>query len=557
MNVAPVISRELRSAARQPFTYNLRVAGVALSLVTIFLTGSFAMSFANQQGLRLLEGIHFTLFWATWVLVPLGTADCLSRERREGTLGLLFLTPLKARDVVAAKGVAHALRALTLWVAVTPILMIPFLMGGVTWRFVVYSASIIFDSICWALAASILASAWGKARTQSLVMAAVLAVVSLYCMMWMLGYWTTEAGVWARIGFRGMGSLLPSAPPFTARSDQVVTTGWMVSGAGPLAGMQFIRTAPRGTLFWPALFTVISSVLALVVAILLAALHLRKVWQEGPPSPRLAWIEKTFCTPVIWVDFFRRWMRHKIERNPVGWLEQRRWSGRLVTWSWFAVIISLYSVILTDPNFFRNFGFFHTFIAWTLAGSIASTAAGSFRRERETGLLELLLVSPVGSGRLLLGRLRGLWGQFLLSAGTFIGLWAYLAYWMSPMTRDNANTDRIWFFGVTYLTLPVVGLYFSLLCRGFLSAFIFTLLAGLFAPFAALWILGNSFSILYAVASPFAAFFSGALRVFAYHPYLVAALIQGVMARYFGRDLFRRLESRRFPLDTAAIGSGG
>ena len=51
---------------------------------------------------------------AIWVLVPLLVADCLSRERREGTLGLLFLTPLTANDIVIAKGLSHGLRAVTL-----------------------------------------------------------------------------------------------------------------------------------------------------------------------------------------------------------------------------------------------------------------------------------------------------------------------------------------------------------------------------------------------------------------------------------------------------------
>jgi len=53
---------------------------------------------------------------------------------REGTLGLLFLTPLRPQDVVIAKGFAHGLRAMTLWLAVIPTLIIPFLVGGVGWR---------------------------------------------------------------------------------------------------------------------------------------------------------------------------------------------------------------------------------------------------------------------------------------------------------------------------------------------------------------------------------------------------------------------------------------
>src|SRR5947209_14959169 len=66
------------------------------------------------------------------------TADCLSEEKREGTLGLLFLTDLKGYDVVGGKLVATSLNAFYGLIAIFPVLAIPLLMGGVTngefWR---------------------------------------------------------------------------------------------------------------------------------------------------------------------------------------------------------------------------------------------------------------------------------------------------------------------------------------------------------------------------------------------------------------------------------------
>ena len=69
------------------------------------------------------------------------------------------------------------------------------------------------------------------------------------------------------------------------------------------------------------------------------------LWQEEPPSRRQVWWQRTFCTPVLWVSLLRRWMRWKLEHNPIGGSDQRTWSGRLVTWGWFAVIISIYSAV--------------------------------------------------------------------------------------------------------------------------------------------------------------------------------------------------------------------
>src|SRR5205823_10042704 len=108
----------------------------------------------------------------------------------------------------------------------------------------------------------------------------------------------------------------------------------------------------------------------------LAALSLRLRRQEEPPSARRLWWEKLFCTPVVWVGFFRWWMRWKLEHNPIGWLEQRTWSARLIMWSWFAIIASLdtYAADL----FRRDFDSVQGFFAWLLTGSIALSAAGSF-----------------------------------------------------------------------------------------------------------------------------------------------------------------------------------
>ena len=107
--------------------------------------------FEPALGSRLFAALHSTLFGAIWVLVPLLTADCISRERREGTLGLLFLTPLKGTDIVVAKGLVHGLRAMTLWLAVLPVLTVPFLMGGVSWSEAAMSALMNANAMCWAL----------------------------------------------------------------------------------------------------------------------------------------------------------------------------------------------------------------------------------------------------------------------------------------------------------------------------------------------------------------------------------------------------------------------
>src|SRR6267154_3725402 len=60
------------------------------------------------------------------------TSDCLSEEKREGTLGFLFLTDLRGYDVVLGKLLATSLRGFYALLAFLPILAVTQMMGGVT-----------------------------------------------------------------------------------------------------------------------------------------------------------------------------------------------------------------------------------------------------------------------------------------------------------------------------------------------------------------------------------------------------------------------------------------
>jgi len=512
MIVVPVIARELRACARQPFTYYLRALGVAALMLACFLFG-MQHGFGPALGSRLFSSLHFTLFCAIWLLVPPLTADCLSRERREGTLGLLFLTRLSATDIVTAKCLAHGLRALTLWLAALPVVTIPFLLGGVSWIEALLSVAINFSAICWALAAGLLASAWSKRWVRSLLAAAVLSILFVLSLAIIIGQIMTSV---SRIGANFRQSNI----------DFMLLTGLSFMAASS----SYLRFVPSvGQLLWAIGMVSFLSLLALLLAITLAGRKTERVWQDEPPSASQVWWEKTFCTPIVWVAFFRRWMLRKLERNPIGWLEQRTWSGRLVTWGWFAVVISLYTAFLTDRNFFRWFRGIQDTMAWLLVGSLAMSAAGSFRRERETGVLELLLVSPLRESDIISGRLRGLWGQFLPAFGLLLGLWAYFDH----LFRDTYDSGAISFHAITFLTLPVIGLYYSLRCRNFLTAFMATLLFGLLAPVV------------------LAAFFRSALWPWTSGRWEMGlsggtSLVQMIFAAVCWTALYRRLKARAF-----------
>ncbi|MEO7678773.1 MAG: ABC transporter permease, partial [Verrucomicrobiota bacterium] len=130
MNILPILFRELRAEARHPINYTLRMIGAAIFTL---LLGTFLWDDdVKQSGDTVFRALSLIVFCGIWIAVPPLTADCLSREKREGTLGLLFLTPLKPIEIILGKGMIHAVRSLTLILAVIPILTVPFVLGGIT-----------------------------------------------------------------------------------------------------------------------------------------------------------------------------------------------------------------------------------------------------------------------------------------------------------------------------------------------------------------------------------------------------------------------------------------
>ena len=537
MPFIPVIERELRASSRQPFTYWLRAIAVSALILASLLFG-LSHGFEPNLGSGLFSRLHFTLFCAIWVLVPLLTADCISRERREGTLGLLFLTRLKGPDIVVAKSVAHGLRALTLWVAVLPIIAIPFMLGGLSRIEILLSLLIDLSVMCWALSAGLLASTWSKSWTQAIFCAAFLALFFLL----LIG--TTTGMVISSVVTSGgaMGTRLTGGSPMIipmnieGSLDYTLAVGLgFLSNASGAWQQYFLRLISARQMFGAMLQVVAVSAVVLAGSILLAGARTRRIWQEQPASAQQLWLKKTFTTPIIWISFFKRWMLRKLERNPIGWLEQRTWTGRLITWGWFAIIVSVYSAVFTDRNFFRGYNSVQKSIGWLLCGSLGLSAAGSFRRERESGVLELLLVSPVGEAEILFGRLRGLWGQFFPAFAIFIGIWMYFDTLLPTDGSDNSMS----YYGICFFTLPVIGLYYSLRCRQFITAFLCTIMVGMVLPI----VLPGLVRFVWYFYS-----ISGASGPVFYRSVL-SGLLQFAFAFLCWRRLYQRLVKRAFPLE--------
>src|SRR5579859_5392670 len=112
ITVLPIVGRELRVAARRRGTYWSRVmVAMAAIIMGVILYFTFSQAPPRELGERLFYTVSWLAFLYCLVTGVRSTSDCLSEEKREGTLGLLFLTDLKGFDVVGGKLVATSLNA--------------------------------------------------------------------------------------------------------------------------------------------------------------------------------------------------------------------------------------------------------------------------------------------------------------------------------------------------------------------------------------------------------------------------------------------------------------
>jgi ABC-type Na+ efflux pump permease subunit len=197
-------------------------------------------------------------------------------------------------------------------------------------------------------------------------------------------------------------------------------------------------------------------------------------------------LEKQFCRPVFGVRFLRGWLRRSLDRNPIGWLERRSWSGRLVLWAWLAVVVCVYGFTFSAMSFFMTeFNTLQATLAGLLLLSLTATAAGSFGRERESGVLELLLVTPLSERQIITGRLRGIWGQYLPSVALMAGVWIYAARILnandSYMPQRTDAWDALWMLS-SFVALPIIGLRNSLSFSSYIGAFVATVGFGCAVP---------------------------------------------------------------------------
>src|SRR5438034_1912167 len=128
----------------------------------------------------------FTLFPYT----TLFRSDCLSEEKRDGTLGLLFLTDLKGYDVVFGKLAATSVNSIYALVAVVPVISLPVQFGGVTAMELLQSSLVLVNTIFLSLASGIFVSTLSRNERKAMfatIFAVLLLMLGPFVLTFVLG----------------------------------------------------------------------------------------------------------------------------------------------------------------------------------------------------------------------------------------------------------------------------------------------------------------------------------------------------------------------------------
>ncbi len=391
MSFLPVVERELRVLSRNRRLYWGRFAAAQVALAIVAWSWfTFARAAASSAATQIFGALATTTIVYCLFAGVFLTADCVSEEKRDGTLGLLFLTDLKGYDVAFGKLAANSLQAVYNLFAIFPVLTIPLLLGGLAGLEVVRVALVLLNTLIFSLTVGLLVSTWSQHDRRAQAGAFALIVL-------VLGGW----------------------PALLAFLDQKfhlqVPDGFYFASPGYTYIHAFERNfATRPEAFWMSL-TAVHGLAWL--ALILSAILIRRVWQD----------ETGIRAKIGWLEKFRAWRRgtaqvrarHRaalLQANPYFWLAAR---DRLKPYYvlWFLAGCGAFWVFLWFYNrrdMLEQEAFFATALLLRTALKVwlASEAGRQVFDDRRSSALELTLSTPLPVREFLEGQLLALLRQF-------------------------------------------------------------------------------------------------------------------------------------------------
>jgi ABC-type transport system involved in multi-copper enzyme maturation permease subunit len=442
MTFLPILARELRVASRRRITYWIRT-GAALAVMII---GTWLFLMMQNEPTQTVAQVLFGVLTSCATLSAFlsgirDTADCLSGEKREGTLGLLFLTDLKGYDVVIGKMGANSINAFYGILAVLPIFGVPLLMGGITLGEFGRMALVAVNALFFSLSLGICVSAFSRSGRKSATMTFLLLLLF-------------SAGLPAIGGYK---MYLTSSTIY----DPVFF--WPSAGFTYFRAWEYFYKLGADD-FWCSLATVHGfGWFFLIVASIVAP----RSWKDRPPGvKKLRWRERW----LMWShgDSTERlaFRRRLLDQNAFFWLAARSRLKPACVWGTLGLLacvwawgVGKYHQEFLNPGAYLLTGLVLNLMlkAW-----VAAEAGRQLAEDRKLGALELLLSTPMSIHDILRGQLLALRRQFLaplllVLVTIFVFMWATLR---EPDTEDMRSFVRVLCIGgMVMIVADLIALY--------------------------------------------------------------------------------------------------
>ena len=380
MSFLPLVTLELRAASRRKSTYRIRrwTALIAFIVSLFFIaSGLLGNRNAGDTLFSLLSYFAVGLILLAGIFV---TPDCISEEKRQGTLGLLFLTDLKGYDVVLGKFIARSLNAFYGLLALLPIVAISLILGGLTggefWRMALVLINLLFISLTIGIFASTL---YRESRVST---------GGTLALMFIL--------------FAALPSISWLAP--LANAPRILTCLKFFSPSYPYLLSSEVLYRSHIASFWCSLL--VSNIFGWFL-IGLSSFLLPRVWQEKAIVSERKGVLSRLRREGRGSASQRARAREKLlPINPVLWLIGDEPVMRRIIWifviSWGTVIVLLSSQQPVDSLFTANAG--TIILGFLLKLLVASQACRFFVESRRNGALEMLLCTPLRNRDIIRGQ---------------------------------------------------------------------------------------------------------------------------------------------------------
>ena len=450
MSFLPIVSRELRLASRRRGTYWLR-SGAALA---IMIVGTWLYLLLRAEPPKDMAMALFCVLTGGGVLFallsgPRSTADCISEEKREGTLGLLFLTDLKGYDVVLGKLVAGSLNAFYTVVAILPMMAIPLLLGGgITLAEFGRMSLVAVDALFFSLTSGIWISSMSRSAQRAAAFSSLLVI-----------FFTAA--------LPAVGALMAAV-----YKTPMVNPLFLASSVGYSYYLAFDAAYKAGgNWFWISLAVVQG---LSWIGLILASVITPASWQDRPlgkrpPNWRARWSDWFSGTMSERLAFRQR----LLDINPLFWLGSRARGRGFGLWAFLAVvgIVWLWAWWKFRQDWLNEGIYLSTaaLINLALRYWLAGEATRALAEQRKTGALELLLSTPLTVSEILRGHWLALKRQFI---GPVLLILVVESLFMLASAKEAVPDEErmfwfsLWIGGMLMFVADLVALYWIGLWHG-------------------------------------------------------------------------------------------